>query len=258
MQIFGSDPAVMAEAAVAIEAAGADIIDINMGCPVPKVVKNGEGAALLNNLPLAELIIRTVVNNVKIPVTVKCRLGWDGSCIVAPELARIAEDCGAAALAVHARTREQFYQGKADWDWITTIKQHVSIPVIGNGDIKTPQAARDIISNTGCDGLMIGQAALGRPWFFKQVAVFLEGGALFPEPTLMEKFSIMKQHLDYQVAYVGEEHGVKEMRKHFAWYLKGMPGAAKLKERIFQLTGYKAVCGVLQEYAIGFGITIGN
>ena len=175
MQIFGSDPAIMVEAAQAVAANGADIVDINMGCPVPKVTKNGEGAALLRDLPLAARIIKAVVSEVKIPVTVKFRLGWDSSQIVAPELARIAEDSGAAAVVVHGRTREEFYHGRADWSWISKVKAGVTIPVIGNGSADSPQAAQALLTETGCDGVMIGQGVLGRPWLLRQINTFLKG-----------------------------------------------------------------------------------
>lgn len=254
LQIFGADPGVMVETAVAVAGAGADLVDINMGCPVPKVVKNGEGAALLNNLPLAGEIIAAVTRSVKIPVTVKCRLGWDKEHIVAPALAKIAEDCGAAAIAVHGRTREQFYTGKADWDEIAKIKQMVSIPVIGNGDVDTPQAALEIIKQTGCDGVMIGQGCLGKPWIFKQVTAFLDQGSHIPEPTIAEKFAIMVKHLEWQVEYSGEERGIREMRKHLAWYIKGLPGSARMKDLINQLTTLMAVKEALSEYEKGMAL----
>lgn len=254
MQIFGADPDVMVETAIAVAQAGADLLDINMGCPVPKVVKNGEGAALLNNLALAGEIIAAVTDAVKIPVTVKCRLGWDREHIVAPDLAKIAEDCGAAGIAVHGRTRDEFYSGRADWDEIAKIKQLVSIPVIGNGDIDTPEAAREIINQTGCDGVMIGQGCLGRPWIFKQVNVFLNQGLHIPEPTIVEKFAIMEKHLEWQVEYSGENRGIREMRKHLAWYIKGLPGAARMKDRINQLTTLTAIKEALDEYCKTMGV----
>ena len=253
MQIFGANPALMAAAAREVEANGADIIDINMGCPVPKVVKNGEGAALLNNLPLAGRIIKAVVDNVKIPVTVKLRLGWDQDHIVAPELAKIAADCGVAGVTVHGRTREQFYQGKADWDGIAEVKRSVSIPVIGNGDVNSPAAAKALIKQTGCDGVMIGQAALGNPWLFHQVVTYLERGILEDEPSLNEKFAVIWRHLELQVAYSGPERGLKEMRKHFAWYIKGMPGSAKMRELLNTLTTLAEVCATLDKYASSLG-----
>lgn len=248
IQIFGSDPQVMAEAARFIEAAGADIIDINMGCPVPKVVKNGEGAALLNNLPLARRIIESVVNAVRMPVSVKCRLGWDQDHLVASELAELAEASGASMIAVHARTREQYYHGRADWEQIAIVKQRVSIPVIGNGDVDSPQAAKAMLTQTNCDGVMIGQAAMGRPWIFGQIATYLEKEVLIPDPTLDERFEIIKDHLALQVAYVGEERAIREMRKHLAWYFKGYPGAARVRDRVNHLVSLKEILTAIEEY----------
>lgn len=256
MQLFGSKPEIMEEAARLIEASGADIIDINMGCPVLKVVKSGEGAALLTNLPLAGQIIKAVSGSVRIPVTVKFRLGWDSEQIVAPQLARIAEDCGAAGVVVHARTREQFYHGKADWDRIAEVKQTVSIPVIGNGDVDSPRAARAMLDQTGCDGVMIGQAALGRPWLFGQVVTFLETGVLVADPPLSEQFQIINRHLDLQVDYSGQERGLKEMRKHLGWYLKGIPGSARIGELINSLTTLATVKEILREYANSLGVNL--
>ncbi|MGD8400986.1 MAG: tRNA dihydrouridine synthase DusB [Bacillota bacterium] len=256
IQIFGSEPAIMAEAARMAADRGADVIDINMGCPVPKVVKNGEGAALLNNLPLAARIIRAVVGSVAVPVTVKFRLGWDEEHLVAVALARIAAAEGAAAVAVHGRTRNQFYQGKADWEQIGLVKQQVTIPVIGNGDIDSPQAARALLAATGCDGVMVGQAALGRPWLFAQIVAYLVKQRRLPEPALAERFAIIRDHLDYQIAYSGESRGVKEMRKHLAWYFKQLPGAARMRNLVNTLTTCKEVYKALQEYEAG--LSCGN
>jgi tRNA-dihydrouridine synthase B len=248
IQIFGADPQIMAEAATVIADEGADLIDINMGCPVPKVVKSGEGAALLNNLPLAAAIIEKVAASVKIPVTVKFRLGWDKSKIVAPELAKIAEDHGAAAVTLHARTREQFYQGKADWARIAEIKQTVAIPVIGNGDVDSPQAAKALMEQTGCDGVMIGQAALGRPWIFGQVAAYLEKGILLPDPGLRQRFQLIERHLQLQMEYSGQQRGLLEMRKHLSWYFKGLPGAAKMRDKVNTLLSMDELKQTLREY----------
>jgi tRNA-dihydrouridine synthase B len=248
IQIFGSDPAIMAEAARFAAACGADIIDINMGCPVPKVIKNGDGAALLNNLPLAGRIIAAVVQSVKLPVTVKCRLGWSGERIVAPELAEIAADNGAAAIMVHARTREQFYHGKADWSWIKVVKERVAIPVIGNGSVDSPQSAARMVAETGCDGVMIGQALLGRPWLIGQTVAHLSGGEMPADPSLAERFRIIHRHFDWQLGYAGAERGVKQMRKHLAWYFKGLPGAARMRGLVNGLITPEAVIQALEEY----------
>lgn len=249
IQIFGSDPALMAEAAQMIAAHGADLIDINMGCPVPKIVKNGEGAALLRRLPLAREIIKAVVDSVRIPVTVKCRLGWDASELVAVSLAKMAEDSGAAAVAVHGRTREQFYQGRANWDEIGRVKQAVGIPVIGNGDVDSPAAAEALLAKTGCDGVMIGQAALGRPWIFEQVTRYLTTGEILGEPELGRRFQIIHDHLRLQVAYSGESRGIKEMRKHLAWYFKGLPGAAAMRDFVNTLVSLDQVEEAIWDYA---------
>jgi tRNA-dihydrouridine synthase B len=255
IQIFGSDPALLAAAARLAVAGGADLIDINMGCPVPKIVRNGEGAALMNNLPLAERIIRAVVRSAApTPVTVKFRLGWDEEHIVAGELARIAEAAGAAAVTVHGRTRSQFYQGKASWEQIGLVKQQVAIPVIGNGDVDSPQTAQALLETTGCDGVMIGQAALGRPWLFTQVLKYLTTGAIAAEPTWGERFRVIFDHLNYQVAYSGEIRGVKQMRKHLAWYFKELPGAARMRGLINSLTSLEAVRTVIREYAVSLGV----
>lgn len=251
IQIFGSEPEIMAEAARFVAAQGADIIDINMGCPVPKVVKNGEGAALMNDLPLAERIIRAVAASVTLPVTVKFRLGWDEEHIVAPKLAKIAEGCGAAAVAVHGRTRNQFYHGNADWEQIGRVKAAVRIPVIGNGDIRSPESARAIMEQTGCDGVMIGQAACGNPWIFRQIVVYLRDGRMIPEPSLEERFQTVRDHLQLQVAFSGETRAVKEMRKHLAWYFKGLPGSARFRDLINTLDGLAEVSRALTEYANG-------
>ncbi len=248
IQIFGSDPDIMAKAALFIAGEGADIIDINMGCPVSKVVKSGEGAALLKNLPLAAKIIQRVVESVKIPVTVKFRLGWDSSRIIAPELAQIAQDQGASAVTLHARTREQFYQGKANWDAIAEVKRYVSIPVIGNGDVDSPEAAKAMLEQTGCDGVMIGQAALGRPWIFGQIVSYLEKGVILPDPPIHQQFKLIEKHLQLQIQYSGEHRGLLEMRKHLSWYLKGMPGAAKMRDKINMLTSVESLKEVLREY----------
>ncbi|MCL6589068.1 MAG: tRNA dihydrouridine synthase DusB [Firmicutes bacterium] len=254
VQILGADPGIMAGAARAVEAHGADLLDINMGCPAPKVVKNGEGAALLNNLPLARAIIAAVVSQVRIPVTVKFRLGWDHSRIVAVELAQIAEECGAAAVILHARTRDQFYQGRADWEQIAKVKASVTIPVIGNGDVDSPQAAVAMFRQTGCDGVMVGQGILGRPWLTGQIIGYLDNGVLKPDPDLAERMGIMLRHMEEQIAFSGEDRGLREMRKHFAWYLKGFPGSAGMRELLNHLTSVESVLEALQNFAARLGL----
>lgn len=248
IQIFGSEPETMADAARIVEEYRPDIIDINMGCPAPKIVKNGEGSALLRDLDLAGRIIAAVVSAVSTPVTVKMRLGWDSGHIVAPDLARRAQDAGAAAIAVHGRTREQFYSGKADWDAIAKVRQVVSIPVIGNGDVIDPVSAAAMMEMTGCQGVMIGQGALGNPWVFHRIGEFLAGRTDPGLPSISERLDVVREHARGQVELCGEERGIKEMRKHLAWYFKGMPGAAAQRGRANQLTTLKEVEALLDEH----------
>lgn len=232
LQLFGSDPDIISEQAKRIEERPFAILDINMGCPVPKVVNNGEGSALLKNPKLVEEILTKLVKAVNKPVTVKIRRGFDENSINAVEIARIAESCGVAAVAVHGRTREQYYSGKADWDTIAAVKDAVKIPVIGNGDVDSPQAAEAILKHTGCDGVMIGRAAQGNPWIFRDVVAYLEKGVIPAPPTNAEKKEIILRHAALQLEYKGEYTGVREMRKHLSWYTVGMPHSAKFRQTI--------------------------
>lgn len=232
LQLFGSDPKIMSEMAKRIEERPFAILDVNMGCPVPKVVNNGEGSALLKNPKLVEEILTALVKAIDKPVTVKIRKGFNDTCVNAVEIAKIAEGCGVAAVAVHGRTREQYYTGKADWDIIARVKDAVSIPVIGNGDVDSPLAAKRLLDETGCDGVMIGRAAEGNPWIFREVKEYLEKGILIDRPTNAEKKDIILQHAKLQLEYKGEYTGVREMRKHIAWYTVGMPDSAKYRGMI--------------------------
>ncbi|HHV63720.1 MAG TPA: tRNA dihydrouridine synthase DusB [Peptococcaceae bacterium] len=232
VQLFGSEPEVMAEAARIAVTYGADVIDINMGCPTPKIVKNKEGAALLKNIPLAVEIAAKVVKAVDVPVTAKLRLGWDSDSIVAPDLAARLEAVGISMLTLHARTREQYYSGQADWSWIRRIKEQIKIPVIGNGDIQTPFDALKMLQETGCDGVMIARGALGNPWLIGKTQHFLETGEIWPEPDAIEKLAIVLKHLEKVITYKGEKIGINEMRKHAAWYLKGTRNAAQFRQQL--------------------------
>ena len=242
LQLFGSDPELMADMAKKIEDRPFDILDINMGCPVPKVVNNGEGSALMKQPLLAGRIIEAMAKATKKPVTVKIRKGFDDSCINAPEIAHIAQESGAAAVAVHGRTREQYYHGKADWDIIRRVKETVSIPVIGNGDIDSPEAARAMMAQTGCDGIMIGRGLQGNPWLISQI---LQDR---PKPDISEIVAMILRHARMQIELSGEYLGIRQMRKHVAWYTVGYPGSSKLRGMVNQIENYEALEELLRIY----------
>lgn len=238
VQLFGSDPEIMGQMAQKLnEYKDIAMLDINMGCPAPKIVKNGEGSALMLNPTLAGKVINAVVKASNRPVTVKFRKGFNDENINAVEMGKIAEANGAAAITVHGRTREQYYSGKADWDIIKQVKESVNIPVIGNGDIFSPVDAKNMFEYTGCDGIMIGRGAQGNPWIFKNVIHYLEKGELLPEPTWEERLDMAVRHLKMLVEYKGEVVGVREMRKHLGWYIKGLPHSAEMRVLINSTSG---------------------
>lgn len=249
VQIFGSRPETMARAAVMVVERGADIVDINMGCPTPKIVKNGEGSALMRNPALAGEIVAAVAAAVPgVPVTVKMRKGWDELSVNAVELARVVVQAGAKAVAVHGRTRQQFYSGKADWQIIRQVKEAVNVPVIGNGDIWSPAEALNMIRETGCDGVMIGRAALGNPWIFRDVVSYLATGVTPSGPSTAERLHTALRHFDLLVETKGEVVAVYEMRKHAAWYIKGLHGAARMREEINRARSRQEITRVLINY----------
>ena len=232
VQLFGSDPEILGAMAKKIEPYPIDIIDVNMGCPAPKIVKNGEGSCLMKTPELVGKIVKSLVESQSKPVTIKFRKGFDDDHINAVEIAKIAEANGASAVAVHGRTREQYYSGKADWDIIKQVKAAVNIPVIGNGDVFSPEDAKNLLEHTGCDAIMVGRGAQGNPWIFKRILHYLNTGELLPEPTAEERVEKALRHSQMLIDYKGEYIGVREMRKHMAWYMKGLPGAAELRGKL--------------------------
>lgn len=245
LQLFGSDPQIISEQAKIIEELPFQILDINMGCPVPKVVRNGEGSALMKNPGLVYDIVSATVKAIKKPVTVKIRKGFDDSRINAVEIARVIEEAGASAVAVHGRTREQYYSGKADWDIIRQVKEAVKIPVIGNGDVTSGEKALAMKKETGCDGVMIGRGAQGNPWIFRELLEYEKSGKLPDRPTVQVIRETMLRHARLQIEFKGDYLGIREMRKHVAWYTKGLKGSARLREAINQVESYEELENLL-------------
>ena len=239
MQLFGSEPELMARVAAEIEERPFDILDINMGCPVPKVVNNGEGSALLKNPELIVKIVKSVSSAIKKPLTVKVRIGFENAPVDIVDIAKRVEDAGAAAIAVHGRTRQQYYSGTADWDAIRRVKEAVSIPVIGNGDVDSPEKAKALIKETGCDGVMIGRAVRGNPWLFRELNHYFETGEKLPRPSVEEVREMILRHARMQIDLKGEFTGIREMRKHLAWYTAGMRHSAALRRETNLVSSYE-------------------
>lgn len=248
LQLFGSDPGIISEIAAYIEERPFDILDLNMGCPVPKVTGNGEGSALMRNPKLVEQIVTKTVRAIKKPVTVKIRKGFTENEVNAVEIARIAEASGASAVAIHGRTREQYYSGTADWDIIRQVKEAVKIPVIGNGDVDSPEKAEKMLKQTGCDGVMIGRAARGNPWIFHQVSAYLKEGIIPPRPDQKQVYAMMLRHARMQLEHKGEYTGIREMRKHISWYTAGYPNSARLRAAVNEVESYEQLEELLQRH----------
>lgn len=247
LQLFGSDPKILSEMAKQIEDRPFAVLDLNMGCPVPKVVNNNEGAALMKQPKLVAEIVSAVVKAIEKPVTVKIRKGFNDTCVNAVEIAQIAEDSGAAAVAVHGRTREQYYAGEADWEIIARVKDRLSIPVIGNGDVTDGSSAEALLRQTGCDGVMVGRAARGNPWIFRQIAAYLRDGTVLPGPEKEAIRDTILRHARLQLSCKGEYTGIREMRKHVSWYTAGMPDSARLRRSVNMVESFEELEALVLE-----------
>ena len=250
LQIFGSDPAILARAAVTIEERGADFIDLNLGCPTRKITRNAEGGALLRQPDLCSRIFKTVVDAVSCPVTVKLRKGWDEHSFTLPEIALRAEEAGISALTVHGRTVEQGYSGSADWDAIKKVKKLVAIPVIGNGDVDSPQAAQKMFEYCGCDGIMVGRAARGNPWIFRDILALLAGEPIPEKPSLDEIIKMVIRHFKLLVELKGEAVATREMRRHGSWYIRGLPGSAAARQELIHAAGIDQFEAILHRLSL--------
>lgn len=246
VQIFGSEPEFMGRAAKILNEYPNEILDINMGCPAPKVVKNGDGSALMKNPKLAKQVLESVVENSLKPVTLKIRKGWDDNSINALEIAKIAEDVGVSAITIHGRTREQYYSGNADWDIIKELKENIKIPIIGNGDVSSIEDAIKMKESTNCDAIMIGRGTQGNPWIFKRINHYLKTSEILPEPTLEEKVEVAICHMELSIKEHGEYVAVREMRKHIGWYLKGIKNSARIRDQINKMENSKDVINTLK------------
>lgn len=252
IQLFGSEPEILAKATKMVAQKKPDLIDLNVGCPTPKIVNNGDGAALMKDPVLLGEIIAAMTEAVEIPITVKIRKGWDEQRINALEIAQVCVANGAKAIAIHGRTRDQFYSGKADWQIIQRVKAAVDVPVIGNGDVFSPVDAQQMFAETDCDAVMIGRGCQGNPWVFRQISYYLKTGQLLPEPSVSERIAGAIDHFSRHIQYRGEKVGVPQMRKHLAWYLKGLPNCTSIKELIFQTQTVQEIMEILTDYQHSF------
>jgi tRNA-dihydrouridine synthase B len=250
VQLFGANPQSIASACRQINRIRPDIIDLNCGCPVRKVVKTGGGAALLKDLKLIRNVISAMIDSTEFPVTVKIRSGWDKDSLVALEVAGMVQECGASAITIHPRTQKEGFSSKADWSLIAEIKKAVNIPVIGSGDVFSPEDAKEMLEQTGCDAIMIGRGALGNPWIFSRTNHFLKHGKMLPEPSMEEKIRICIEHAELSVSRFGEKSGIRKMRKHMAWYTSGTPGCRELRQKLFALETLEQVKHTFHDYLL--------